>query len=112
MSSYLFLEVPERGRQQIQPLHPLRVVPLHALQRRLETENTGLAVRYHVNVNFAIWRLSHLLSSPLLFSLPPSRSSDPGHIAGSSLPLATTVRALHLYRENIRALSPLVDWHK
>ena len=32
-----------------------------------------------------------------------------GHMAGSSPPLPTTVRALHVYRENIRGLSSLVD---
>ena len=32
-----------------------------------------------------------------------------GHIAGSSLPLPNTVSALHFYRENISALSSLVD---
>ena len=32
-----------------------------------------------------------------------------GHIAGSSPPLPTTVRALHFYREEISALSSLVD---
>ena len=32
-----------------------------------------------------------------------------GHIAGSSAPLPTTLRALHFYREKISALSSLVD---
>ena len=32
-----------------------------------------------------------------------------GHIAGSSRPLPTTVRALHFYREKISAVSSLVD---
>ena len=32
-----------------------------------------------------------------------------GHIAGSSPPIPTTVRALHFYRGNISALSSLVD---
>ena len=32
-----------------------------------------------------------------------------GHIAGSFPSLPTTVRALHSYRENISALSSLVD---
>ena len=32
-----------------------------------------------------------------------------GHIAGSSPPLPTTVRALHFYREEISALPSLVD---
>ena len=46
----------------------------------------------------------------LPFSLHPSRNSDPGsHGAGSSPPLPTTVRALHSYRDNISALSSLVD---
>ena len=51
----------------------------------------------------------------LLFYLRPSILSllvvtqIRGHIAGSSPPLPTTVRALHFYRENISALSSLVD---
>ena len=32
-----------------------------------------------------------------------------GHIAGSSPPLPTTVRALHFYREKISAFASLVD---
>ena len=32
-----------------------------------------------------------------------------GHIAGSSPPIPTTVRALHFYREKILAVSSLVD---
>ena len=32
-----------------------------------------------------------------------------GHIAGSSPPLPTTVRALHFYRDSISAFSSLVD---
>ena len=32
-----------------------------------------------------------------------------GHIAGSSPPLPTTARALHLYREKISDLSSLAD---
>ena len=51
---------------------------------------------------------SHLLSSPfLLFSLLVVTQIR-GHIAGSSPPLPTTVRALHFFRE-ISALSSLVD---
>ena len=45
-------------------------------------------------------------SLPLLYS----RNSDPGgHIAGSSPPLLTTVRALHFFREKIPALCSVVD---
>ena len=45
----------------------------------------------------------------LLFSLPPSRSLDPGSRSRLFSPLPITVRALHCYREKISALSPLVD---
>ena len=40
----------------------------------------------------------------------PSFSQIRGHIAGSSPPLPSTVRALHFFREKILALSSLVDW--
>ena len=50
---------------------------------------------------------SHLLTSPFSPSLVATQIR--GHIAGSSLPLPTTVRALHFYREKISALSSLVD---
>ena len=55
---------------------------------------------------------SRLLYSPFVFSLPPINSRITqirGHIAGSSPPHPTTVRALHFYREKILALSSLVD---
>ena len=45
----------------------------------------------------------------LLFSLPPSRNSDPGSHSSLFPPLPTTVRALHCCREKISALSSLVD---
>ena len=35
-----------------------------------------------------------------------------GHIAGSSSPLPTTVRALHFYRDKMSAPSALVDSHR
>ena len=50
---------------------------------------------------------SHLFFA-LLFSLLVVTQIR-GHIAGSSPPLPTTVRALHFYREKISALSSLVD---
>ena len=53
---------------------------------------------------FLLFFPSHLLSSPFLVV-----TQIRGHIAGSSPPLPTTVRALHFYRENISALSSLVD---
>ena len=46
----------------------------------------------------------------LLFSLPPSRSSDPGSHSRLFPPLPTTVRALHFYRAKISALSSLVRY--
>ena len=46
---------------------------------------------------------SHLLSSPV-YSLSPVVTQIRGHIAGSSPPIPTTVRALHFYREKISAL--------
>ena len=46
----------------------------------------------------------------VLFSLPPLVVTQiRGHIAGSSLPLRTTARALHSYREKRSALASLVD---
>ena len=46
---------------------------------------------------------SYLLSSPF-YSLSPSRNSDAGSHSRLFSPLPTTVRALHLFRENISAL--------
>ena len=43
------------------------------------------------------------------YSTINSRNSDPGHIAGSSPPLPTTVRALYLLREKMSALPSLGD---
>ena len=48
---------------------------------------------------------SHLLSSLSLLAVTQIR----GHMAGSSLPLPTTVRALHFYSEKISALSSFID---
>ena len=50
-----------------------------------------------------IFSPSHLLSSPF-YSLSPSRNSDAGSHSRLFSPLPTTVRALHLFRENISAL--------
>ena len=69
------------------------------------------------NVAFFVFVFSnHFFSSSQLFSSPLCPLSllvvvtqIRGHIAGSSPPLPTTVRALHFYRENISALSSLVD---
>ena len=46
-----------------------------------------------------------------LFSLPPSRNSDPGSHTYQALfsPLPTSVRVFHFYREKISALSSLGD---
>ena len=44
-----------------------------------------------------------------MFSLPPSRNSDPGSHSRRFSPLPTAVRALPFYRDNISALSSLVD---
>ena len=52
---------------------------------------------------------SHLLSSPSFFLSLLVVTQIRGHIAGSSPPLPTTVRALHFYREKISALSSLAD---
>ena len=52
---------------------------------------------------------SLLLSSPFFFLSLLVVTQIRGHIAGSSPPLPTTVRALHFYREKISALSSLVD---
>ena len=45
----------------------------------------------------------------LLFSHPPCRNSDPSSYRRLSSSLPTAVRALHFYRDNISALSSLVD---
>lgn len=59
-----------------------------------------------------LFPLSNVFFTPL-FSLPPSRTSDPGRIVGSSTPSPLrTVRALHFIREKGSALSSLVDSHR
>ena len=52
---------------------------------------------------------SHLLSSPFYYLSLLVVTQIRGHIADSSPPLPTTVRALHFYPEEISALSSLVD---
>ena len=52
---------------------------------------------------------SHLLFSPFCSLSLLVVTQIRGHIAGSSPPLPTTVRALHFYRKKISALSFLVD---
>ena len=52
---------------------------------------------------------SHLFSSPFYSLSLLVVTHIRGHIAGSSLPLPTTVRALHFDCEKIPALSSLVD---
>ena len=59
--------------------------------------------------DFSFLFLSHLLSSPFLFISILVVTRIWGHISGSSPPLRTTVRASHIYREKIPALSSLVD---
>ena len=51
---------------------------------------------------------SHLLSSPFYSLSLLVVTQIRGHIAGSSPPIPTTVRALYFYREKISALSSLV----
>ena len=51
----------------------------------------------------------HLLSSPFYSLSLLAVTQIRGHIAGSSPPLPTTVRALHFYHEKISALSSLAD---
>ena len=46
---------------------------------------------------------------PLLFSLPPGRSSDRGSRSRLFAPLPFTVLASQFYREKISAISSLVD---
>ena len=58
---------------------------------------------------FFFFFLSHLLFSPFYSLSLLVVTQIRGHIAGSSPPLPTTVRALHFYREKILALSSLVD---
>ena len=52
---------------------------------------------------------SHLLSSPFYYLSLLVVTQIRGHIADSSPPLPTTVRALHFYPEEISALSSLVN---
>ena len=59
--------------------------------------------------SFLFFFPSHLLSSPFFSLSLLVVTQIRGHIAGSSPPLPTTVRALHFYREKISALSSLVD---
>ena len=58
---------------------------------------------------FFLFFPSHLLSSPFYSLSLLVATQIRGHIAGSSPPLPTTVRALHFFREKISALSSLVD---
>ena len=55
-----------------------------------------------ISIPFIVFALS--VSLYLLFA-----TQIRGHIAGSSAPLPSTVRALHFYREKISALSSLAD---
>ena len=58
---------------------------------------------------FFFFSPSHLLSSPFYSLSLLVVTQIRGHIAGSSPPLPTTVRALHFYREKISALSSLAN---
>ena len=53
---------------------------------------------------YMIFFPSHFIVVALLFSLPPSRSSEPGTHSRLFPPLPTTVRALHFYRKKMSAL--------
>ena len=71
---------------------------------------------YIPGTSFSFFFPSHLLSWPF-FSLPPvytTRNSDPGPHTNQALlpPPTNNVRALHVYRGKISALSPLVDWRR
>ena len=63
----------------------------------------------HLGQNIFFFFPSHLLSPPFYSLSLLVVTQIRGHIAGSSPPLPTTVRALHFYREKISALSSLVD---
>ena len=58
---------------------------------------------------FESFSSSLLLSSPFYSLSLLVVTQIRGHIAGSSPPLPTTVRALHFFREKTSALSSLVD---
>ena len=62
-----------------------------------------------LRVCFVFFFPSHLLSTPFYSPSLLVVTQIRGHIAGSSPPLLTTVRALHFYREKISAISSLVD---
>ena len=64
---------------------------------------------YFITSKYIFLLPSHLLSSPFYSLSLLAVTQIRGHIAGSSPPLPTTVRALYFYREKISALSSLVD---
>ena len=67
-------------------------------------------VFFHVETLYYVYLFPiPFITFALLFSLPPSRNSDPGSHSRVFSPLPTTVRASHFYREKTSALSSLVD---
>ena len=73
-------------------------------------DTTGTNIRTHVSnpdtsPSFFCHPIYYLRPSISLLVVNQIR----GHVAGSSPPLPTTVRALHFYREKVSALSSLAD---
>ena len=67
----------------------------------------GLIVNKSLPVfSFSFFSIPFIIFAPLFSLLVVTQIR--GHIAGSSPPLPTTIRALHFFRENISALSSLV----
>ena len=77
-----------------------------SVRKRLRVKGNSCML---VPVVFFIFFPSHVLSSPFYYISLLVVTQIRGHIAGSSLHIPTTVRALHIYRDKISALSSLVD---
>ena len=89
------------------------------LLRLVEQNMLRISRRTHAGLTFSIfvWGIQfvfvffphpiYYLRPSILFLLVVNKIR--GHIAGSSAPLPTTVRALHFFREKTSALSSLVD---
>ena len=67
-----------------------------------------MCIRDRYNTWYVFFSLPFIIFA-LLFSLPPSRNSDPGPHSRLFSPLPNTVRALHFCRDKISSLSSLAD---
>ena len=80
------------------------ILPLSRYRLR---RNNNVHLNWTMNVTFIPFLMFALLFLSLLVV-----TQIRGHIAGSSPPIPTTVRALHFYRDNTSALSSRVDSHR